>query len=59
VHATDDDTVPVSQSREYVAAATAAGAQAELVEVTGGHFVVIDTAHDAWRRTVAILDGIG
>jgi acetyl esterase/lipase len=59
VHATDDDTVPVSQSREYVAAATAAGAQAELVEVAGDHFVVIDPAHDAWRRTVEILDGIG
>ena len=42
VHATDDDTVPISQSREYVAAATAAGAQAELVEVAGDHFVVID-----------------
>ena len=59
VHATDDDTVPISQSREYVAAATAAGAQAELVEVAGDHFVVIDPAHDAWRRTLAILDGIG
>jgi acetyl esterase/lipase len=59
VHATDDDTVPISQSREYVAAATAAGAQAELVEVAGDHFVVIDPGHDAWRRTLAILDGIG
>ena len=59
VHATDDDTVPISQSRDYVAAATAAGAQAELVEVAGDHFVVIDPAHDAWRRTVEILDGIG
>lgn len=59
VHATDDDTVPISQSRDYVAAATAAGAQAELVEVAGDHFVVIDPAHDAWPRTVEILDGIG
>jgi acetyl esterase/lipase len=59
VHATDDDTVPISQSADYVAAATAAGAQAELVEVAGDHFVVIDPAHDAWRRTVEILDGIG
>ena len=58
VHATDDDTVPVSQSREYVAAATAAGARAELIEVAGDHFVVIDPGHDAWRRTVEILDGI-
>ncbi len=59
VHATDDDTVPISQSRDYVAAATAAGARAELVEVAGGHFVVIDPATDAWRQTVTILDGIG
>ena len=58
VHATDDDTVPISQSREYVAAATAAGARAELIEVAGDHFVVIDPGHDAWRRTVEILDGI-
>jgi acetyl esterase/lipase len=58
VHATDDDTVPVSQSREYVAAATAAGARAELVEVAGDHFVVIDPASEAWARTVEILDGI-
>ena len=59
MHATDDDTVPISQSRDYVAAATAAGAQAELVEVAGDHFVVIDPATDAWRRTLEILDGIG
>jgi acetyl esterase/lipase len=59
VHTTDDDTVPISQSREYVAAATAAGAQAELVEMAGDHFVVIDPVHDAWRRTMEILDGIG
>jgi acetyl esterase/lipase len=59
VHATDDDIVPISQSRDYVAAATAAGAQAELVEVSGGHFVVIDPESDAWARTLEILDGIG
>jgi acetyl esterase/lipase len=59
VHGTDDDTVPVSQSRDYVAAATAAGAQAELVEVAGDHYVVIDPTTEAWRRTLAILDGIG
>ena len=59
VHGTDDDTVPISQSRDYVAAATAAGAQAELVEVAGDHFVVIDPTHEAWALTLAILDGIG
>jgi acetyl esterase/lipase len=58
VHGTDDEDVPLSQSREYVAAATAAGARAELVEVTGDHYVVIDPASDAWQRTLEILDGI-
>jgi pimeloyl-ACP methyl ester carboxylesterase len=59
VHATDDDTVPISQSLDYVAAATAAGAQATMVEVDGDHFVVIDAASEAWRQTLSILDGIG
>jgi acetyl esterase/lipase len=59
VHATDDDTVPISQSVDYVAAATAGGARADLVEVAGDHYVVIDPATDAWRLTLEILDGIG
>ena len=59
VHPTDDDIVPVGQSRGYVAAAGAAGAEAELVEVPGDHFVVIDPEHEAWRLTLEILDGIG
>jgi acetyl esterase/lipase len=58
VHGADDPIVPVSQSREYVAAATDAGATAELVEVAGDHFVVIDPAAEAWRSTLAILDRI-
>jgi acetyl esterase/lipase len=59
VHARDDDTVPFSQSEEYVAAATAAGARAELVEVAGGHFGLIDEDSEAWRRIVDVLDRIG
>ena len=59
VHGTDDTIVPISQSRDYVAEATAAGARAELVEVAGDHFVVIDPETDAWARTLEILDGIG
>jgi acetyl esterase/lipase len=58
VHARDDDTVPFSQSEEYVAAARAAGATAELVEVPGGHFEVIDEATEAWRLVVEVLDGV-
>ncbi|MFC7725677.1 alpha/beta hydrolase family protein [Nocardioides sp. GCM10028917] len=59
VHARDDDTVPFSQAEAYVDAATAAGAEATLVEVTGGHFGVIDTDSDAWTACVEVLDSIG
>ena len=59
VHARDDDTVPFSQAEAYVDAATAAGAEATLVEVTGGHFEVIDTDSDAWAACVEVLDSIG
>jgi acetyl esterase/lipase len=55
VHGTDDDVVPVSQSRDYVAAATDAGATAELVEVDGDHFAVIDPGSDAWATQRALL----
>ncbi|MEZ5097865.1 MAG: alpha/beta hydrolase [Nocardioides sp.] len=55
VHARDDDTVPFAQSADYVAAATAAGAEATLVEVSGGHFGVIDVTAPAWARVEGIL----
>ena len=58
VHGTDDGIVPISQSEAYVAAATAAGATAELVPVEGDHFVVIDPDSAAWARTLEIIDGI-
>ncbi len=58
VHGRDDDVVPPSQSAHYVAAATAAGAKAELVAVDGDHFTVIDTSSEAWSRTVDILDAL-
>ena len=56
IHGTADDTVPISQSRSYVAAARAAGASAELVEVDGDHFVLIDPDSDAWAQTLAHLE---
>ncbi len=59
VHASDDDIVPFSQATTYVDAATAAGAEATLVEVTGGHFGLIDTSSDAWAACVKVLDSIG
>ncbi|WP_372728690.1 alpha/beta hydrolase [Nocardioides sp.] len=59
VHGRADDIVPIGQSEEYVAAATAAGAAAELVAVDGDHFTVIDPSSEAWARTLAVLDVIG
>jgi acetyl esterase/lipase len=59
VHGRDDDIVPRSQSAAYVEAARAAGGEAELVEVDGDHFVVIDPESAAWTRTLEILDTLG
>ncbi|MBC7593834.1 MAG: alpha/beta hydrolase [Kineosporiaceae bacterium] len=58
VHGRSDNTVPISQSIDYVKAAKAAGARAELVEVDGDHFVLIDPSTKAWQRTLAILDSL-
>ena len=55
IHGTSDQNVPISQSRSYVAAATAAGATAELVEVDGDHFTLIDPDSEAWAKTLAHL----
>jgi acetyl esterase/lipase len=58
IHGTSDQFVPIEQSRSYVAAARKAGATAELVEVEGDHFVVIDPDSDAWAKTLAHLDSL-
>ena len=42
LHATGDDVVPIAQSEAYVAAAQAAGDDAALVVVPGGHFEHLD-----------------
>jgi acetyl esterase/lipase len=50
VHGAEDETVPVQRSREYAAAARAAGDPVELVEpVPGGHRVHPDPRSEAWR----------
>lgn len=59
VHGREDDIVPISQSRAYVEAARAAGATAELVEVDGDHFALVDPDSAAWARTLEIVDAIG
>jgi acetyl esterase/lipase len=56
IHGRADDTVPPSQSIDYVEHAKSAGADAELVEVEGDHYVVIDPASRAWTRTLEFLE---
>lgn len=58
LHARDDEDVPFSQSQEYVARAVAAGGDARLVEVAGGHFGLVDVGHQAWAAVVDQLDGL-
>ena len=47
VHGERDDVVPLSQSEAYVAAARAAGDDASLVRVPGGHFEHLDPRSQA------------
>jgi pimeloyl-ACP methyl ester carboxylesterase len=56
IHGRGDDNVPIEQSRAYVDAARRAGGNAELVEVEGDHFVVVDPGSDAWAKTLAHLE---
>lgn len=58
VHGRSDNTVPISQSIDYVKAAKAAGGRAELIEVDGDHFVLIDPSTKAWQKTLTILDSL-
>jgi acetyl esterase/lipase len=55
VHSHSDDTVPFSQSETYVAAARAAGADIELVEVEGSHMAHRDPASKAWTAVLDVL----
>ncbi|MDX6232048.1 MAG: hypothetical protein QOH68_1016 [Nocardioidaceae bacterium] len=58
VHSAADDTVPISQAVKYVERAKAAGADAELVEVEGDHFIVIEPPSKAWSRTLVVLEDL-
>ncbi|WP_375476177.1 alpha/beta hydrolase family protein [uncultured Jatrophihabitans sp.] len=59
VHARGDDIVPFAQSEAYVSAAQTAGGQAELREVPGDHFTLIDVTSAAWRVVVDALPRLG
>lgn len=56
LHGEDDSTVPLSQSESYVAAAVAAGAEAELTMIPGDHFAMITPGTDAWERVVEAVE---
>ena len=55
IHGSDDDTVPISQSQDYVAAATAKNGVAHLVTVPGGHFEHLDPTS---RACAALRDAL-
>jgi acetyl esterase/lipase len=55
VHARDDETVSVENSRKYAAAAQSAGADVTLVETAGGHRDPIDPTSAAWAAAAAWL----
>jgi len=60
VHGVIDQTVSVRQSRTYAAAALAAGAQVELVEIegeAGGHRTHIDPRTASWAVVTRSLEG--
>ena len=53
VHGTEDDTVPVAQSRALLRRMRAVGDDCVVRELPGGHMDVIDPAHPLW---LAVLD---
>ncbi|MBZ5654182.1 MAG: alpha/beta hydrolase [Acidobacteriia bacterium] len=61
IHGTDDDTVPVEFSRDYVAQKKKIGETVDLVEIPRcGHFDVIDPASAAFQQvTAAVLSALG
>jgi fermentation-respiration switch protein FrsA (DUF1100 family) len=56
VHARADDEVPFAQSATYVAAARAAGQDAQLLEVNGDHYLVADASSPAWPTVITALE---
>ncbi len=56
VHAVDDVTVEIERSREYAAAARAAGGVVTLSESPGGHRDPINPTSRAWAAAAAWLD---
>jgi dipeptidyl aminopeptidase/acylaminoacyl peptidase len=58
LHSRADTDVPYSYSERYVAAATAAGGRASLVELPGDHFTLIDPASPDWAAAISALQAL-
>jgi acetyl esterase/lipase len=58
LHSRADDKVPFGYSERYVAAATAAGGHARLIETYGDHFTLIDPASPDWEAVVSELPSL-
>jgi acetyl esterase/lipase len=58
LHSRADDEVPFGYSERYAGAATAAGADACLIETDGDHYTLIDPAADDWRTAVTALPAL-
>lgn len=59
VHGTEDDTVPVSMSREYAEKAKARGDKVSFVQLDGaGHFELIDPRAKEWERVVEAVKSL-
>ncbi len=56
VHARADDEVPFSESVTYVAAARAAGQDAQLLEASGDHYSVADASSSDWPAVINALE---
>jgi acetyl esterase/lipase len=57
LHSAADDEVPIAQSRAYVAAASAAGGDAVLIETAGDHYTMIDPTTPDWALALeAVAD---
>ncbi len=58
VHGTGDETVPVGQSRDFLAANDGAGGTTRLLEPAAPHRAFIDPRTEAWRTTAEALPGL-
>jgi acetyl esterase/lipase len=56
VHSRADDRVPFAESVTYVAAAQAAGQDAQLLEVDGDHFSIADISSPTWPVVINALE---